>query len=345
MRQHLCAPEFTLRNLLRTLGAALFSFVLAGLVSGCADSGSNWQSASAAPLSGSVGPRIATLTPSGPIIATSGQIISGLRISNPNGPCVVIDRQTNVRVVDSEIGPCGGGSSNYSNANIQVIGGGNVTVEYSFLHSGNRPFIALGGATSVTFSSNIVTGPFTGGQFTGGVEFDQVNGGLVDANLISGDFPSDVVSLFESSNIRLTNNSIDVSIREPTGAGFTMGDSTTGNPGRDNYVAFNTVRQTGGVPAGVFGSAGNTILERNCLASGIQAYNYSGIFVGVTVRLNVINKAASFTPDTSALAGWSTNIDGTDCALVPGAPSTTPANLRVSKFSGSNTSSGYLALL
>ncbi|MBL8323730.1 MAG: hypothetical protein JNJ89_02110, partial [Rubrivivax sp.] len=44
---------------------------------------------------------------------------------------------------------------------------------------------------------------------------------------------------------------------------------------------------------------------------------YSGTFVGVTVRNNVINIGASFVPDSSVITGWSTNINSTDCALVP----------------------------
>ena len=97
-----------------------------------------------------------------------------------------------------------------------------------------------------------------------------------------------------------------------------MGDSTTGNPGRNNYVAGNVVRrQVGGVPAGVFGSSGNTVLEKNCFTAGIQAYNYSGVFNGVTVRDNVINMANSFVPNTSVINGWSTNINSTNCSLVP----------------------------
>lgn len=38
-----------------------------------------------------------------------------------------------------------------------------------------------------------------------------------------------------------------------------------------------------GVPPGVFGSSGNTLLELNGLPTGIQAYAYHGAFVGVTV--------------------------------------------------------------
>jgi hypothetical protein len=96
--------------------------------------------------------------------------------------------------------------------------------------------------------------------------------------------------------------------------GFTIGDSVDGLPGHDNYVADNVVSQTGGVPPGVFGSTGNTLLERNCLPTGIQAYAYNGPFDGVTIQYNLI-EPGWFAPDTDVIAGWDTNTftDGGDC--------------------------------
>ncbi len=131
------------------------------------------------------------------------------------------------------------------------------------------------------------------------------------------------MSNFQSSNITFTDNEFDVQIDEPSSAAFTIGDALDqSSPGSNNYVARNTVLQSGGVPAGVFGSNGNTVLEFNCFTAGIQAYNYNGNnFVGVVVRKNVINMGASYTPmPASAYGGdaaWASNIDGTNCALVP----------------------------
>lgn len=260
---------------------------------------------------GSAGPRVTSFNSVGPITATTGQVISGVRIQNPNGPCITIPSgATMVTVRDSDIGPCGG------SANIVVEGAG-ATVEHSYIHHGNRGVLAHRTNGTVTQMNRFDT--FYGPAFNGtAIEYDYMNGGEIDGNVVRGkDYASDAVSVFESSNIRLTNNDIDVGIAEPSAAGFTMGDSTSGNPGANSYVAGNVVRQTGGVPAGVFGSSGNTVLEKNCLTGGIQAYNYAGVFVGVTVRSNVINMAASFVPDRSTINGWSTNIDSTNCALVP----------------------------
>lgn len=264
-----------------------------------------------APAPGTAGPRVSSFTASGPITASAGQVISGVRIQNPNGPCITVPAgATGVVIRDSDIGPCGG------NANI-FIEGANATVEYTYVHHGNRGVMAHRTGGTVTRFSRFDT--FYGPKFNGtAIEYDYMSSGVIEGNVVRGsNYASDAVSVFESSNIRMINNDIDINVSEWSAAAFTMGDATNGNPGSNNYVAGNIVRQTGGVPAGVFGSSGNTVLEKNCLSAGIQAYNYSGTFVGVTVRNNVINIGASYVPDTSVIGGWSTNINSTDCSRVP----------------------------
>ena len=259
---------------------------------------------------GAAGPRVSNFTSSGPINASSGQVISGVRISNSGGPCITISAP-NVVVRDSNIGPCGGG------ANI-VVTGSNALIEHNHIHNGQRGVLATN-TSGVTTSKNTLDtffGPFPEGT---AIEYDYMGSGVIDGNVVTGSgYASDVLSAFQSSNMQMTNNRIDVNIAEWSAAAFTMGDAVGGgDPGHNNYVAGNIVYQTGGVPAGVFGSSSNTTLERNCLTAGIQAYNYSGTFNGVTVRNNVINIGASFVPDSSVIAGWGSNINSTDCSLVP----------------------------
>jgi hypothetical protein len=262
--------------------------------------------------SGTAGPRVGSFTASGPITATSGQVISGLAISNPNGDCVRIQGASNVTIRDSKIGPCG-------RAAVVISGGATGTVmEYnSVTDAGIGAHVV--GASNVTIRKNVFNSlRRIGEKYAHATEITNVNGGVVDGNEYLGSFPNDVLSGYESSNIQYLNNVFDISqLDEPTGAAFTMGDSTTGKPGSNNYVAGNVVRrQIGGVPAGVFGSTGNTVLEKNCFTAGIQAYNYSGVFNGVTVRNNVINMANSFVPNSGVIAGWASNINSTDCSLL-----------------------------
>lgn len=262
------------------------------------------------PTSTTAGPRVSTFTPSGPIVATAGQVISGLSISNPNGHCITVSAP-NVVIKDSKIGPCG-------RAAVVVNASGLVMEHNSVSNSGMG--VVANDTSNVTIRKNVFNSlTRIGERYAHATELIRVNGGTVDGNEYLGSFPNDVLSGYESSNIKYLNNLFDISqLDESTGAAFTIGDSTTGNPGSNNYVAGNIVRrQVGGVPAGVFGSTANTVLERNCFTAGIQAYNYSGVFNGVTIRNNVINMNNSFVPDTSVIAGWDTNINSTNCALVP----------------------------
>jgi hypothetical protein len=242
-------------------------------------------------------------------------VISGVRIQNAGGPCITIPAgATGVIVRDSDIGPCGGGEANIN------ISSTDATIEYNYVHDGRRGILAQRADGVIIRKNRLQRFTDTGvNHLASAIEVNYTNGGVVDGNRPHDyDSNGDVLSMFESSNIQLINNTVDnVNITWKDSAGFTMGDSISGNPGANNYVARNTVRTTGGVPAGVFGSAGNTILEFNCLPGGIQAYNFSGVFNGVTVRNNVINMGASFVPVTSVISGWNTNVNSTDCALVP----------------------------
>jgi nitrous oxidase accessory protein NosD len=268
-----------------------------------------------------VGPRVTTFTASGPITATSGQVIAGVRIQNPNGPCIVIPAGVSGVVVrDSDIGPCRG------TGNIIVNGPGAV-IEHNHVHEGARG-VYVGNTSNVTIRKNKIHGPY-GGYSCGhaspdfcshNLEFADVTNSTADGNEIRGTLATDAVSMWQSSGMRLINNDIDVTITHIHAAAFTMGDSLSGNPGRDNYVAGNVVRQRGmpnGARGGIFGSGGNTIFERNCFVNGMTVMNYSGVFIGITIRNNVINMGESILIDHQLVSGWNTNINSSDCSLVP----------------------------
>jgi hypothetical protein len=261
-----------------------------------------------APCSGGgAGPRVTGLTASGPIVATSGATYAGLAITNPGGPCLTVNGASNVRLVDSELGPCGG------EAAVVVNGADGVTIEFVSIHDSPRGVLAQHSSGVVTRRSRFsgINGTFPRGT---AIEYDYMASGVMDGNCAEGSYNSDVLSGFESSGLQIIGNEVQATITEWSAAGFTIGDSVAGTPGHDNYVAGNRVYTSGGVPPGVFGSSGNTVLEHNCLTTGIQAYAYNGPFVGVVVRYNLIGPG-SFVPDTSVIAEWDTNTftDGSSC--------------------------------
>lgn len=265
------------------------------------------------PPSSSAGPRISTFTPSAPITATSGQVISGLSFTGSGVMITIPQNVTGVLIEDCDISTSG---------NSCILNQGtDTTIRFCNIHDSPRGILTNTG-TGTTIEYCTFDNFSTGTQFEGhAIETDySIGPTVIRFNEFTGsNYASDVVSHFQTSRVTFTDNVFDVQIDEPSGAAFTIGDGLDpNNPGQDNYIARNVVTQSGGVPAGVFGSNGNTILEYNCFKAGIQAYNYNNNnFIGVTVRKNVINIGASFVPNTAVIAGWATNVDGTNCALMP----------------------------
>lgn len=286
--------------------AGLLCIAASALSSGCGDGEDVAVTGGAEATSTAAGPRSTNFTASGPITATSGQVISGLRISNPNGDCVSIPvGATGVVVRDSEIGPCGRRGI--------FVAGADALIEYVSVRNANQGLLAERTGGTVTRLSKFDA------IAKNAIAYAYMTSGTMDGNVVTGDgYSGDVINFFESSNVRLTNNDINVGIIDcSTCAAFTMGDTTSRKPGSNMYASGNIIRQRGnGVAAGVFGSEGNAVMERNCFSAGIQAYNYAGIFVGVTVRDNVINLAASYVPDPASIQGWNSNINSSDCSLL-----------------------------
>ncbi len=107
---------------------------------------------------------VAGLTPSDPIVISgqNGTTIQGLKITSTTGDCVTIVNSTNITIQNSEIGPCGGGTT----ANgINISGGSGIAVYDSYIHpetlTGNCCDFHDGifihdGAKSVTIQGNVI---------------------------------------------------------------------------------------------------------------------------------------------------------------------------------------------
>ncbi len=92
----------------------------------------------------------------GRIDAVSGQIIENVHVTNPTGPCIVIDGASDVVIRNSEIGPCGQNSDNVDNVGILIANGAtNVTIERNVLHDASTLIRASGAVHPVTISKNL----------------------------------------------------------------------------------------------------------------------------------------------------------------------------------------------
>jgi hypothetical protein len=259
------------------------------------------------------------------LVATNGQTITGIKFNGAISNQLLIPQGvTGVLVEDCEFT----GSPDVS----IYTQGTDVTIRFCYFHDCERGILNEFGAGLTVqycdFFDIIGSSPFS----SAAIENNYSNGvSIFDHNTIRGQYNGDAVSNFSSSRITMTNNTWNCTILDPSGAAFTIGDSTNNPPapiipGRDFYVAFNAITQSGGVPAGVFGSSGNTIIEYNCFSGGIQLRDYPPAdeggpapFIGVTVRHNLIDIGNSYVPQVAMgnVAEWATNIDGTNCALTP----------------------------
>lgn len=114
------------------------------------------------------------LTVSGPITLESGKTYTHLKITNPSGHCIIGNRVSNVRITNSEIGPCGDGTGEEQNG-IQVDDSSNIRVDHSIIHDSATGFYAVR-ATGIVFDHNYIykiRGPFPRGQI---IQLDSVYG-------------------------------------------------------------------------------------------------------------------------------------------------------------------------
>ncbi|WP_428423351.1 hypothetical protein [Methylibium sp.] len=79
----------------------------------------------------------------GRIDAVSGQVIESVHVTNPTGPCIVIDGKRDVVIRNSEIGPCGDKTSADQNAANPD-------------HVNNAGVLVLNGATQITIERNVI---------------------------------------------------------------------------------------------------------------------------------------------------------------------------------------------
>jgi Right handed beta helix region len=107
-----------------------------------------------------------TLTPSGPvsIVGKSGLVIHGLKITSSSGNCVTIDNSTDIRIEQSEIGPCGDANTTHLSNGISITGGDHIAVYDNYIHVDNAASaccdthdnILVQGSSNVAIQGNVI---------------------------------------------------------------------------------------------------------------------------------------------------------------------------------------------
>ena len=151
--------------------------------------------------SGTAGPTITTFTPSGPITLVSGQTVTGLSISNPNGPCIYGNGVSNVHIYNNKIGPC---ASNVNGVGIDIENGTHdITVDHNSFDDVASGLYAVSSTNNIVFDHNFATrirGPYPRGQM---VQFNGVSGSgnRISCNVNDETIPGYLTSLEDHVNM------------------------------------------------------------------------------------------------------------------------------------------------
>lgn len=167
----------------------------------------------------------APLQDSGKVVARSGDVIQGLRISNPSGPCVVAQNVTNVTIINNEIGPCGS-DPNYQ-IGIYINGSSDLQILNNRFQDISSALYAVNDTRGkLLFEGNYATrirGPMPRGQLVQLNQYsgpditircnvsDQKMGGYANSDGKGG--PEDHINIYKSSgtkesSIYIVNNKI-----------------------------------------------------------------------------------------------------------------------------------------
>lgn len=290
---------------------------------------SNWAGGTVtAPFSG--------LTNSGPITATSNQVIQGRNISNPNGTCITIPAGvTNVTIRGNNIGPCGRISTdNGSGAGfgVHVQGGTGHTIQANWISNVAGAVLAQGpGLLKIDRNGfhNVRggVGP-SGGRYIAGLQFNAHTGASgrssVTCNLMDASTwtttPTtqqpgieDGFSTNNSSNVTYAYNwirgGVSAGYSSATGSCMSIGDDS----GNNNQARFNRCVRTPN--NGIFTAGGSDhVVENNYVfnigtaGSNTQLSYGASFFQGATgsdqIFRNNVGYASNWKSGTGSIDAW-----------------------------------------
>lgn len=257
-----------------------------------------------------VGATGSAFTLSGPIVLKSGQTVTRLRISNPNGPCISGTNVSNIRIYNNRIGPCG---KNAGDAGILIQRNAHdIMIDYNSFDDVAGGALINGGTNNIVFDHNYATrirGPFPRGQL---VQFSAIigSGHRISCNVSEQTAPGygngveDHINMYKSSGtaespILIKYNKIRGGGPSQSGGGVLAGDESGSHITIDSNILVNP----GQYGIGIAGGRGNRILNNKI---------YSDAFPWTNVGLYVWNQytPASFGHEVSGnRVNW-TNRDG-----------------------------------
>lgn len=228
---------------------------------------------------------------SGQIIAKTGDTITGLNISNLEGPCIIVQNSTNVTITKNRIGPCGK-DPNYQ-VGVFVNQSHTLQITNNFFEEISSALYALDNEIGkLIFAGNYATkikGPFPRGQLAqlnkySGPDIilscnisDQLIGGYLNIDGRGG--PEDHINIYKSSGttlspIKIINNKIRGG-GSPTGGGILAVDGGEGG----NILIKDNILVDPGQYGIAIASGMNIEIDENKIYGNQNAWTNVGIYI------------------------------------------------------------------
>jgi len=250
------------------------------------------------------------LTSSGPIVidGQQGVVISGLRITNPDGNCIDIrGGSSNIVIENSEIGPCGG-------KGIYIIQSTNVDVRNNVIRDAVEEGVMSYESSSIAVDSNIIENVQSGyemwttnggnlsftNNYVKNVSRDQSgNGGggnivqmvyargpgirvtnNIGINILGESYPEDLINVYRSSGtasdpILISGNKFLGGGPSPSGGGIILGDQGGSYQIAENNILVNP----GQYGMQIAGGNNNTIRNNQIFSDDKRDFANGGIIV------------------------------------------------------------------
>lgn len=247
------------------------------------------------------------LRASGPITATSNRTISGLKISNPAGPCITVPAGVHdVTITGNQIGPCG---KNVDGLGITIKERATrIVMTSNVIHDVSSGVHAYGSFNPITFSGNTVynvRGPYPRGQM---IQFDSVSGSAGQSKItgnVSDKQAATIATKYEDHiNMYKSSGSVNFptliacnkirgggpSDHSDTGSGIMVGD----NGGGWYLIDRNVIVLTPNTGIGIAGG-------HDITATRNQIYNRGTTKGSKTQEALTVFSYAGFTPTTITL--------------------------------------------
>jgi hypothetical protein len=201
-----------------------------------------------------------------------GQVIQGVTISNPDGNCVEIAHSSDITILDSQIGPCGGHAVTIDDSTSVRLEGLTISDAESGVYAHASESIAVVGTIFSDAGRNFV-------------QFDKVTGSGNEisenegSNRLGQSSAEDLISIYSSSGteespLLVVGNDFGGGGPSESGSGIMIGD----NGGSDIVVENNTLTNPGQVGIGISGGTDIRVIGNAIFSEG-HPWSNVGIYV------------------------------------------------------------------